>query len=120
MHIGQWLVTNNTKTVRVKSAWFPRGADNAVFTYEEIETVGSPTLTVKVFHRSIEETGSGAVATGEGSGWSSISGTGFKTRRYDALKEMVRFEFELTGTSASLDAMLYRVLAPTWFNTAVA
>ncbi|MBK8099554.1 MAG: hypothetical protein IPK26_20790 [Planctomycetes bacterium] len=120
MHIGQWLVTAGAKTVKVRSPWFPRGADNAVFTYEEIETVGAPSFGVSVFHRSVDDTGNGVAATGEGSGWSAVSGSNFKYRRYNGLKEMVRFEFELSGETETMDAVLYRMLAPTWFDKVAA
>ena len=115
MHVGQWLVASNSSgATKVFSPWFPRGADNAVFTYESIKTVGSATLTITVVHKNREDTGNG---TSAGDTWTAVAGSAFKTQTILQLKELVRFEFELTSSSG--DAFcLYRMLAPTWFNDA--
>jgi hypothetical protein len=112
MHIGESLIA--TAATSVYSPWFPRGSDNAIFTFETIASFGTPGFTVDVYHRNADEAGNGAAATGVGS-WTTV-GTTFQYRRYDNLKEMVRFKFNLAPTGTS--GVLYRMLDPTWFNKA--
>ena len=119
MHIGQWLMTETgAGKIKVFSPWFPRGGDNAIFTYEKIFLIGGQTFTVKVVHKIIDTAGDGAVATAaSGWNWTNASGTSLWTARYDKLKELVRFQFELEATD-DVARILYRMLNPTWFNDA--
>ncbi len=118
MNIGQLLVVEEGGQIVVFSPWFLKGADNAIFTYEEIQMIGSPTFLVEVFHRKQEETGNGSAATGEGSGW--LTAGSFMHRRYNNLKELVRFRFTLTSSNSgeAFESMLYRMLQATWFDKA--
>lgn len=112
MHTGQWLITDTGTTIKVFSPWFPRGADNAIFTYETIVANGSAELVVKVVTKSTETSGDGAVATAT-VGWANVTGSSFYTARYEGLNELVRFQYEIAKGS-----LLYRMLPPTWYNTA--
>jgi hypothetical protein len=64
---------------------------------------------VKVFHKNTEDPGPGSEKTGT---WTTISGN-FEEAKFEGLKEMVRFKF-----SASSSWVLFRMLQPTWFDTA--
>ncbi len=112
---GQWLMADDSAVQKVLSPWAPRGGDNAIFTYERVVTVGSPTLTVKVLHKNLDEIGNGVAISGS---FAQISGSSFYKLQLGGLKELVRFQYELQGEGGLIGAALVRMLAPTWFNTA--
>ena len=112
MHSGQWLITVGTTAIKVFSPWFPRAADNSIFTYELIFSNGGSALTVKVASKSTETTGDGAIVT-PAVAWARIGTTSFYKAEYHDLNELLRFQFE-----ASEGSLLYRMLPPTWFNKA--
>ena len=106
MNVGQTLEAGAV----VWSPWFPRGADNGVFTYELIDTGASATLTVAVFHKNTDETGPGADTSAS---WADVdSNTNFQAAKVTDLKEMVRFKY-----TAATSWVLYRMLTPQWFET---
>ena len=111
MYIGQYLPVGSD----VYSPWFPREADNAIFTFETIDkdTASSPDLTVKVYHKNTETAGPGAELTAA-SAFASIDSTKYESGRFTGLKEMVRFKFSVTGSW-----VLFRMLQPTWYDTAI-
>ena len=115
MYPGQWIHTAAGK-VTLWSPWFPRAADDAIFTYEEMVNDGG-TLVVKVFGKDTEEPGDGTEVTG--SSFSQISGTNFyKTAVVAGMPELVRFRYELTRDEADPASVLFRMLSPTWFDQA--
>ena len=118
MHIGEYLVAANESDVAVFTPWLARGADNARFTYEEIQMIGSPTFEVVVRHKNTEDLQRDGAAVSVT--WSStgVGNTTFKTGTATGLKELIRFECILQPSSSALEAILYRFLEPTWFNTA--
>lgn len=129
MHIGQWIVGSNASgvtPVEIYSPWFPRGADNAIFTMEVIADVNPAGtnklgLDVDVFEKNTEDVGDGAVVSG--STFSTMNTVGFyKTPVIEGLKELVRFKYSFapTGTGVIVAAALYRMLPPTWFSDASA
>jgi hypothetical protein len=123
----------------VLSPWFPREADNAIFTREQIQNSASVGLTVEVWHKNTEDIGEGDKLTVSGGSWGTSGDLSYGT--FEGLKELVRFEFTagsagtvLVGTvqepggpgadvntsltSADIGWIMFRMLAPTWFNTA--
>jgi len=110
--IGQTLFVG----AEIYSAWMPREADYCVFWGELIDKSGSPTLTVTIYHKNIEDDGDGdAIGTPNNF---TLSGTD-TIKSLDAtagLKEMVRFKFAVTGTSG--DWIHYRMLTPVWYDAA--
>jgi len=105
--IGDVLFTNET----LLTPWFPRAADNAVFTVELIFTIGS-TLDVKVYHKNSEDTGDGSNSTA--GTFTGLTAAGLGVLEVTDLKEMVRFEVKATSGTA----LRYRFLDTTWFNKA--
>lgn len=91
--------------------WFPRGADNGVFTVEEVEK--SATVTYTVLSKNREEEGS---APNSGTSFSTVSGN-FKEAKVTGLLELVRFKISVSGTSGQ--SVIFRFLPPTWYDTAV-
>jgi hypothetical protein len=114
MHTGHWLVTSGT-TTKVLSPWFSKGGCRAIFTYEKIVEIGSPTLTVRVIHKNEEDTGEGSFATAA-TAFGLVAGTALYTGEFENLKEMVRFQYELAQGEEGTEMLLCRMLAPTWFN----
>ncbi len=115
MHIGELLCASPDPAAIVFTEWMPRQADNAVFTVDLIDAVLAQ-LTVKVFHKNAEETGSGSLA---GTIVTADRTAGLKVVTVSGLKEMVRYQVEVVGSDANqLGGLLYRFLPATWFNTA--
>lgn len=136
MHIGTTLLSGAVAF----SPWFPRQADNAIFTVETIESFGGVTLTVDVFTKNTEETGPGT-QVGASISWNTVdSNSAFQAAQFlvgvtsfDGFDEMVRFKFSASSETVQLpvvneevtfDAsnqmwLRYRMLMPTWFDTAV-
>ena len=134
MYIGQLLMAD----ANVLSPWFPREADNAIFTWEKIQESVSVGLTVEVWHKNTEDIGEGDKLSVTGS-WGSSGNLNYGT--FNGIKELVRFEFTVgssqstltgfvqspggTGAEVHTDVIgtdigwiMFRMLAPTWFNTA--
>lgn len=110
MHIGHTLLSDT----KVFSPWFPREADNAVFSYEQIKLTGDA-FNVKVYHKNTEDTGDGSDT---GVSFSQIGSTDIYSTTATGLKELIRFSVEVTGDwSGGSKFVVYRMLAPTWYNT---
>lgn len=116
MHIGHTIVQGSSST-DLFSPWFPREADNAVFTYEQIK-LESSSFTVEVWHKNTEDLGDGTQLTGTFTADSTFSNIYYHT--FEGLKELVRFRYELNSGDWEVGGpcfVIYRMLAPTWFNT---
>lgn len=119
MVLGQTIVcevrggTPNDTVVR--TGWFPRRGNALTNVYEIIAISGDAQLTVRQLQKNSEETGQG---TSNGSdSQSSVNVYGFHT---SGIKEMVRYEIELTHTGGAQDAIEYchfRILDPSWEQT---
>jgi hypothetical protein len=109
MQIGELILAS----MKTRTAWFDRPADNAMFTYEIISDPDSVGITVKVLHKNYEDTGNGADAVVS---WNTTGA--FRTGSISGLKEQVRFEIEGGVPISGSPGVLYRILAPTWFNKA--
>lgn len=132
MYTGHFLMGG----ANILSPWFSREADNAIFSWEQIQTMGGVTLAVTVWHKNTEEIGQGTGITGA---WNTDGAISYK--EFSGLKELVRFEFSAStfsnnvvgvvqnpgGTGADVNTLLsetdigwimFRMLAPTWFNAA--
>ena len=99
--------------------WFPRQADNAIFTFYQIQKLlGTNDLVVEIFHKNAEDLGPGSVITStfveDGSSgvfWTSTPVTG--------LKELVRYRvYAGFDTGMGHYGVWFRILEPTWFNKA--
>ncbi len=109
MIIGQTLNGDYGAVREHFTPWFPRQADNAIFTYERIfSTMG--TETVEVFHKNEEDTGLG---TSLGS-FSDLGSTGLLESVCSGLKEMIRFRVQIKNASGWVH---FRFLQPTWYFT---
>ena len=113
MHIGQTIVGKTA----VLSPWFPREADNAVFVYEIIDDSGANSdLVVTVYTKNTEDQGFGAAL---GDTFTQRSGTNFYECDCEAvMEEMVRFNFDTSGSTAETDWVMFRMLQPSWYATA--
>ena len=122
MNIGTQLMTLETGAKSYYTPWFPKGADNAYFTYEIIHqflaTGGSPGFTVTAYTKNREDAGS----EGTSFGFSQIGSTSFYHAECTNLKQLVRFKITIApGTDLTIYAqgVTYRMLPPTWYDTAV-
>jgi hypothetical protein len=111
MIIGQTLMADEENNRDYFTRWFPRVADNAVFTFQRIHSTLSVNEDVDVFEKNVEDAGTGTNT----SGFSSQLGS---TDLYEAsginLKEMVRFRVQLKAGTGWIH---FRFLAPTWYPT---
>jgi hypothetical protein len=101
----------------IYSPWFPRQGDNLRATVELVANASSANITVTVLTKKSEETTNG---TAIGSTFGSSGGT---LGRYvgeftptDGINELVRYKFD-PGTTGS-GWVLFRMLAPVWFDSA--
>jgi hypothetical protein len=106
--------------IKVYSPWFPRQGDSLRATAEMVHVNGA-TLKVTVFTKNPEDTGDGTNA--DAGTTITLAAAGRSTAEWTSgtatLKELVRYRFEVTGTLVS-DWVLFRMLAPVWFDTAKA
>lgn len=123
MHIGTLLMTlGGESTEEYYTPWFPKGADNAVFTYEIIrQNFGSGgQIKIDVFTKNREDIGSNG--TSKGTIGTNFSGTTFYEQAFTDLRELVRFKITLTPGSSKptgQEGVVYRILPPTWYDKAV-
>jgi hypothetical protein len=125
MNIGTLLVTLAPGTAQEYfTPWFPKGADNSVFTYEIIRqnfgTGGTPGFTVAVYTKNREDIGSQGTAV-SGS-WTQLSPADFYDFKAINLRQLVRFKITVTdGTTppSGQEGGMYRILPPTWYDKAV-
>lgn len=116
MFPGQWIHVGASGSTTLWSPWFARGADNAIFTYEQMVLFGGGMFAVSVYHKNSEDTGNGAVAT---SGtFSQVASTTFRTSTpFEDLEELVRFQYSL-GSEGTASSVLFRMLPTTWIPQA--
>ena len=124
MHIGTLLMTlgGEEGAEEYYTPWFPKGADNAVFTYEIIrQNFGSGgSIQVDVFTKNREDIGSNGTSKGTIS--TNFAGTTFYEHTVTDLRELVRFKITLTPGSSKptgQEGVVYRILPPTWYDKAV-
>lgn len=115
MNIGTQLTASGTSSISVFTPWFRRHADNARFTYEVFNVLGTPSFTVDVYHKAAEDTGPGTALSVT---WDTIGN--FKAGTAVGLKEMVRLLITLegSGSTGETESLFYRFLEPTWFDQA--
>lgn len=99
--------------------WGPRGGDNMRATVDVVGRVASQ-LTIRLFTKNTEDAGDGVDAD---AGTSIItSATGRATAEWTSgtatILELVRYKYTVqsTGTGPG-DWVLFRMLAPVWFDT---
>jgi hypothetical protein len=110
--------------IKMYSPWFPRQADHVGVTLEVLQINGA-TIGVMLFTKNSEDRGDGKNADSAGGPTNiNANAVGRTTQEWYssgtiAPEEMVRYRFEVTGTVPS-DWVLFRMLAPIWFNAAKA
>jgi hypothetical protein len=87
---------------------FPRGGLGGHFTLEVLHLLGSPTMTVTVEHKNLDDTSWTSAVV-----FSAITTTGVKSADATALKEQLRFKFEISATNA-WEGVYMLVAAPAW------
>lgn len=115
MIIGTTIAPGQT----TRTSTFPRQADNAIFRVEEIGGQGAEGLTIKLFHKTEEETS-----------WTDY-GTNFSGGKLEAvnLKSQLCIQFSMSSESFAIDEanlpmnvepsdQRVRVLPPQWYSTA--
>jgi hypothetical protein len=105
--------------IKVYSPWFPRQADHLRASLEVVQINGA-TIKVEVFTKNSEDGGDGADADSGGGSFISTNVVGRTTTEWYstgtiALLEMVRYRFTVTGATTA-HWVLFRMLAPVWFN----
>lgn len=100
--------------LQVASPWFTKGADNAYFLFELLDKTTNGTMTIYVVHKNAEDSGNGDALTSI-----TLSSVGRTHVLATGLKELVRFGFDVGGSSAS-DWCNFRVLGSVWFDTGAA
>jgi len=119
MWMNTQIVALNTSTQTYYTPWFPKAADNAIFTLEKVlDTIptGADGFTVTVFTKNREDEGS-APGTAVGTLNTALAG-GFYEANCTGLKELVRFKITFKATAVG-QGTIYRLLPPTWYDTAV-
>jgi hypothetical protein len=94
------------------SSPFGRGGQNAVFSIDVLDVpANGAALAIDVEHKNLEDT----TWTTLGS-FSSITSTGVKTLGVTGAKEMLRFNYSLSGGSGpdAADSFYINTLAPVW------
>jgi hypothetical protein len=117
MWMNTQIVALNTTAQTYYTPWFPKGADNGVFTLEKIlDTISGTAFAVRVFTKNKEDEGSlpgSAVGT-----FAVLGSSAFYEADCSELKDLVRFEIKFTAASAG-QGVIFRFLPPTWYDTAV-
>lgn len=115
-----WMLTQivalDTSGTVYYTPWFPKGADNGVFTMEKtIDNLATAPVSVTVYTKNAEDEGS---APGSAVGtFSTLSGA-FHEVNCTGLKDLVRFVLNFRASAAGQGAV-FRFLAPTWYDTAI-
>ena len=109
MIIGQALNADGGYDRDYFTPWFPRQADNAVFTYDRIASTLSTAEAVDVFHKNEEDAGAGTMLTGFSA---DLTSTGLFEAQCIGLKEMVRFRIQVKKATGWVH---FRFLPPTWY-----
>ena len=95
------------------SPWFPRQGNAATFAMEVIGISGA-TLTVTVHTKNTEDADNSGTQAATGGSFSAVTTAPQQPvkRNYD-LKELVRFQYVVTGSNA-YDWVHFRMLPPAW------
>jgi hypothetical protein len=124
MNIGTLLMTFGSTAHEYYTPWFPKGADNAYFTYEIIRqnfgTGGTPGFTVEVFTKNLEDVGSQGTAASVT--FSNLTGTSFYHGPATSLRQLVRLKITVKGGTTpptGQEGVVYRILPPTRYDKAV-
>jgi hypothetical protein len=118
MWMNTEIVALNTSAQTWYSPWFPKGADNGVFTVEVVQstlTGNDPEFEIGVYTKNLEDEGSAPTSVGTlapvgSSTFYEVSGT--------SLKQLVRLAITFQAGAVG-EGIVLRVLAPTWYDTAV-
>lgn len=117
MWMNTQIVALNTSAQTYLTPWFPKGADNGVFTLEKIlDTLSGTAFQVRVFTKNREDEGS-APGTAKGT-FTVLGSSAFYEVNCTGLLDLVRFEIKFTAASAG-QGVNYRFLPPTWYDSAV-
>ena len=92
----------------VYSPEFSRGALIGNFAVLILQVLSSPTLTITLQGRAADGTSWATVGT-----FSSITTIGLKTSQQSALPQVLRYKFEITGSSET-SGVAIQLLAPQW------
>ena len=87
---------------------FPRGGLAATFVVQVLQLVGSPSLTVRVEHKNIEDTAFALAGT-----FVAITTVSVNELDVSSLKEIIRLGYTIAATNA-WEGVLMNVLAPAW------
>lgn len=122
MNIGTQLMVMGTGIKSYYTPWFPKGADNALFTCEIVHqhfgAGGGVSMTV---HTKNREDGGNEGSPASIVAFAPIAATGFQEAACTNLKQLVRFKITVTPGTGSSDpqGVCYRFLPPTWYDKAV-
>lgn len=115
MWMNTQIIAINTGAQTFYTPWFPRGADNAVFTLEKQQDTFSTVMSVSVESKNREDEGSAPFA--DVATFTALAGNFFEAS-CTGLKELVRFKMTFTANAVG-QGVVYRFLPPTWYDTAV-
>jgi hypothetical protein len=117
MFDAQTLLSDGNPVIAF-SPWMPRGGDNLRCLVDVLAIVdtggGTGTLTVDLFHKNADDEGDG---TANGSAITMTTTGRNPIKEWTAIKELVRFRFTF-DTSMGTGWVTFRVLPPSWFDTA--
>ena len=115
MWMNTQIIALDTALNTYYTPWFPRGADNGVFSLELYQSTLGTTFSVAVLTKNREDEGS---APGGSVGTFAAVSAPFYEVNCTGLKELVRFQIS-TRASATGQGAIFRFLPPTWYDTAV-
>ncbi|MEZ4495175.1 MAG: hypothetical protein R3C29_17905 [Dehalococcoidia bacterium] len=109
-----------TSTPSVYSPWVNRMGDNMLYSVDLVDKSGSALqLKVTVLTKNTEDLPSAQTTltniTTTGSGSEVVT-----EEQAGGIKEQVRYKFELAGTIAAGDWVLFRMLQPIWYDSVTA
>ena len=110
MIIGQTVHAEDGENKVFLTPWFPRVADNAIFTFERIHKTLSGAPEIDVLHKDAESTGTGSPLVS----FAQVGSTGLYEAPASGIKEMVRFKLTIPDGTGWLH---FRFLPPTWYPT---
>ena len=117
MIIGQTVLAPTSTGATYYSPWFPRQGNSFQVAIQYLNSSGALSFNCKVQTKNREDSDAAPPVTtlltvAVGTSTQGAITTGSTTRAVDCL-ELVRYAFEVTGTSA-LQWLHFRVLAPIW------
>lgn len=99
---------------RVYSPWMSRGADNVVITADVVEDDSSG-IVIDLYEKNREDPGPGSA---HGDGALTVTSVGRGDKTYTGVKELYRYRFTAQGSGTN--RVLFRMLAPVWFDDVTA